>query len=130
MAPRALDRPAVHSTPAMNLHFWLHTSGLLLYVASMWAAGVTEGLMWRATNADGSLTYDFLSSLIAIQPYYVIRFLGGLLVVSGMGVMFWNLWRTAADARAGLIKPIFIPTVEPIAEPVPQQYPAPLPAQA
>jgi hypothetical protein len=44
--------------------------------------------------------------------------------------MFWNLWRTAADARAGTIKPIFIPSVEPIAEPVPQQYPAPLPAQA
>ena len=43
MAPRALDRPAMHSTPAMNLHFWLHTSGLLLYVMSMWAAGVIAG---------------------------------------------------------------------------------------
>jgi cytochrome c oxidase cbb3-type subunit 1 len=111
----------------MNLHFWLHTSGLLLYVLSMWAAGVTEGLMWRATNADGSLTYDFLSSLIAIQPYYVIRFLGGLLVLSGMVVMAWNLWHTAAQARAGVIKPILIPPPEDIPEPAPDQFPPPLP---
>ena len=82
------------------------------------------------TNADGSLTYDFLSSLIAIQPYYVIRFLGGLLVLSGMVVMAWNLWHTAADARAGHIKPILIPAPEMIPEPVHDQTPEPLPAKA
>ena len=113
----------------MNLHFWLHTSGLLLYVMSMWAAGVTQGLMWRATNADGSLTYDFLSSLIATQPYYLARFLGGVLVLSGMVVMAWNLWHTAADARAGVIKPILVPAPEVIPEPVPDQIPPPLPAK-
>jgi cytochrome c oxidase cbb3-type subunit 1 len=128
MAPRALDRPAMYSTPAMNLHFWLHTSGLLLYVVAMWAAGVTQGLMWRATNADGSLTYDFLSGLIATQPFYLARFLGGLLVLSGMVVMAWNLWHTAADARAGIIKPILVPPPEDIPEPAPDQVPAPLPA--
>ena len=63
----------------------------------MWAAGVTQGLMWRATNADGSLTHDFLSGLIATQPYYLGRFLGGMLVLSGMVVMAWNLWHTAAS---------------------------------
>ena len=130
MAPKALGQRAMHSHRAMDLHFWLHTAGLVLYCMSMWAAGVTAGLMWRATNPDGSLAYSFLASLIAMQPFYVGRFLGGVLVFSGMAIMFWNLWRTAAAARAGLIKPIFIPTVEPIAEPVPQQYPAPLPAQA
>ena len=77
MAPRALDRPAMHSRSAMELHFWLHTAGLLLYVISMWAAGATAGLMWRATNPDGSLTHSFLASLIAIKPFYVIRFIGG-----------------------------------------------------
>jgi cytochrome c oxidase cbb3-type subunit I len=96
----------------------------------MWAAGLTAGLMWRATNPDGSLAHSFLASLIAMKPFYVVRFLGGVLVFGGMAIMFWNLWRTAADARAGTIKPIFIPSVEPIAEPVPQQYPAPLPANA
>jgi cytochrome c oxidase cbb3-type subunit 1 len=130
MAPRALDRPAMHSHRAMELHFWLHTAGLLLYVAAMWAAGVTEGLMWRATNPDGSLTYGFLASLIAIKPYYVIRLLGGLLVLSGMVVMAWNLWHTAADARANRIKPILVPIPEPIPEPVEDQVPAPLPARA
>jgi cytochrome c oxidase cbb3-type subunit 1 len=128
MAPRALDQPAMHSQSAMNLHFWLHTSGLLLYVVAMWAAGVTQGMMWRATNADGTLTYDFLSGLIATQPFYLARFLGGVLVLSGMVVMAWNLWHTAADARAGVIKPILVPPPEDIPEPIPDQVPAPLPA--
>ncbi|HLS82007.1 MAG TPA: cytochrome-c oxidase, cbb3-type subunit I [Steroidobacter sp.] len=109
MAPRALGRPAMHSRKSMELHFWLHTAGLLLYVIAMWAAGLVEGLMWRATNPDGSLTYAFIESLNAVKPLYFIRFLGGLLVLSGMVVMAWNLWHTAADARANLIKPIPIP---------------------
>jgi len=108
----------------MEVHFWLHMAGLLLYVISMWLAGVTEGMMWRATGADGSLTYSFLDSLIAIKPLYIVRALGGVLVVSGMVVMAWNLWHTAADARAHLIKPIPVP----IPEPVMHQTPAPLPA--
>jgi cytochrome c oxidase cbb3-type subunit 1 len=130
MAPRALDQPAVYSKSAMNLHFWLHTTGLLIYVASMWAAGVTQGLMWRETNPDGSLANDFLSGLIATQPFYVLRFTGGLLVLSGMVVMAWNLWHTAADARQGRIKPILIPAPEEIPEPEPEQYPPPLPERA
>ena len=79
--------------------------------------------MWRATNPDGSLTYDFLSSLIAIKPFYIARFLGGVLVLSGMVVMAWNLWHTAADARIGTIKPILVPAPETIPEPVPDQTP-------
>jgi len=124
MAPRALGQEAMYSRGAMELHFWLHLTGLLLYVGSMWTAGVTEGLMWRATNADGSLTYSFLDSLIAIKPMYLIRWFGGVLVLSGMVVMAWNLWHTAADARARIIKPIPVP----IPEPEPHQVPAPLPA--
>jgi cytochrome c oxidase cbb3-type subunit 1 len=129
MAPRALDQPAMHSRSAMELHFWMHTAGLILYVASMWAAGVTEGVMWRATNPDGSLTYSFLASLIAVKPYYVLRVLGGLLVLGGMVVMAWNLWHTAADARANLIKPILVPIPEVIPEPAENQFPSPLPAK-
>jgi cytochrome c oxidase cbb3-type subunit I len=130
MAPKALGQPAVHSHRAMEWHFRLHMAGLLLYVMSMWAAGLVAGVMWRATNADGSLTYSFLSSLTAIRPFYVIRFLGGLLVLVGMVVMFWNLWRTSAASRARTIKPILVPLPEFIHEPTPQQVPAPLPAQA
>ena len=124
MAPRALGRPEMYSHKGMEVHFWLHIMGTLLYVGAMWTAGVTEGLMWRATNPDGALTYGFLDSLIAIKPMYLIRWLGGVLILSGMWVMAWNLWHTAADARARLIKPIPVP----IPEPVPHQVPAPLPA--
>jgi cytochrome c oxidase cbb3-type subunit 1 len=126
MAPRALGRPAMHSKRAMDLHFWLHVTGLLVYIVSMWIAGVTEGVMWRATGADGTLTHGFLESLIAIHPYYVARFFGGVLVLTGMVVMAWNLWHTAADAREHLIKPIKVP----IPEPEPLQVPAPLPARS
>jgi cytochrome c oxidase cbb3-type subunit 1 len=124
MAPRALGRPAMHSVRGMNVHFWLHMLGTLFYVGAMWTAGVTEGEMWRATLPDGSLKYGFLDSLIAIKPMYLIRWFGGVLILSGMWVMAWNLWHTAADARAHIIKPIPVP----IPEPEPHQIPAPLPA--
>jgi len=124
MAPRALGRPAMYSVRGMEVHFWMHTIGLLLYIVAMWAAGVTEGLMWRATNADGSLTYAFIDSLIAIKPWYAVRWLGGMLVLGGMVVMAWNLWHTATDARAHLIKPIPVPIPDPVAH----QVPSPLPA--
>jgi cytochrome c oxidase cbb3-type subunit I len=107
----------------MEWHFWLHTLGVVLYVASMWIAGVTEGLMWRATLPDGSLTYAFIDSLIAIKPMYFARWFAGTLILTGMVVMAWNLWHTAADARAHLIKPIPVP----IPDPHPNQIPAPLP---
>jgi cytochrome c oxidase cbb3-type subunit 1 len=126
MAPRALGQPEMHSRRAMEAHFWLHTAGTLLYVISMWAAGVTEGLMWRATRPDGSLAYPFIDSLIAVKPLYVFRWFGGVLILCGMVVMAWNLWHTAAAARAHLIKPIPVP----IPEPEPRQVPAPLPAYA
>ncbi|MBS0438992.1 MAG: cytochrome-c oxidase, cbb3-type subunit I [Proteobacteria bacterium] len=125
MAPRALGRPAMYSRKGMELHFWLHLTGTLFYVIAMWAAGVTEGLMWRATNPDGALTYSFLDSLIAIKPLYMFRWFGGVLIWLGMWVMAWNLWYTAADAR----KPIISPIPVPIPEPDVHQSPAPLPAQ-
>jgi cytochrome c oxidase cbb3-type subunit 1 len=108
MAPRALGR-AMHSTRAMNAHFWMHIAGLLLYVVAMWAAGVTEGLMWRATGANGELVYGFLESLIAVKPLYLVRVLGGLLVLGGMVVMGWNLWHTAANARLKRVEAIQVP---------------------
>jgi cytochrome c oxidase cbb3-type subunit I len=125
MAPRALGRP-MHSKAGMEWHFWLHVGGTLLYICAMWAAGVTEGLMWRETLADGSLAHPFLDSLIAIRPYYVIRVAGGLCIVAGMVVMAWNLWHTASAARAHLIKAIPVP----IPSPTPEQVPAPLPEAA
>jgi cytochrome c oxidase cbb3-type subunit 1 len=65
----------------------------------MWIAGVMQGLMWRATNPDGTLTYAFVESVKATYPFYAIRLLGGVLFLAGMLIMAWNVWRTAAAGR-------------------------------
>ena len=106
LLPRLLGRDSMFSTKAIDLHFWLHTLGVVFYIASMWIAGVMQGLMWRATNADGTLTYSFVEALNATYPYYLIRLGGGLLVLSGMGVMAWNTWKTFASARSTAPQPI------------------------
>ena len=129
MAPKALGRPEMHSTKAMNVHFWLHTAGLLIYIMSMWTSGLIAGLMWRETNPDGSLVHSFLESLVAIRPYYIARFFGGVLVLTGMVVMVWNLWRTAEEARARTIVAVLVPIPEGVHEPTPLQTPPPLPAK-
>jgi cytochrome c oxidase cbb3-type subunit I len=94
LLPRLLGREQMYSVKAIDLHFWMHTLGVVFYIASMWIAGVMQGLMWRATNDDGTLTYSFVEALAATYPYYLIRLFGGLLVLSGMFVMAWNLVRT------------------------------------
>ena len=65
----------------------------------MWIAGVMQGLMWRAVNADGTLTYSFVESVKATYPYYAIRLLGGAIVFSGMLMMAYNVWKTIAGQK-------------------------------
>jgi cytochrome c oxidase cbb3-type subunit 1 len=83
------------------------TLGVVLYIASMWIAGVMQGLMWRAINADGTLTYTFVESVKATYPFYVLRLLGGLLYLSGMLIMLWNVFKTATNGRA---VDVYVPT--------------------
>jgi len=99
MLPRLLGLQSMHSVRLIDAHFWIHTIGVVFYIAAMWIAGVMQGLMWRATNADGTLTYSFVEALNATYPYYLARLVGGLLVLSGMFVMAWNIWRTWQQAR-------------------------------
>ena len=100
MLPRLLGRESMHSTKWIDAHFWLHTLGVVFYIAAMWIAGVMQGLMWRATNADGTLTYTFVEALNATYPYYLGRLFGGLLVLAGMFLMAWNAWLTWRGANA------------------------------
>lgn len=100
LLPRLLGREQMYSVKAIDLHFWLHTLGVVFYIASMWIAGVMQGMMWRATNDDGTLTYSFVEALNFTYPFYLIRLGGGLLVLGGMGVMAWNTWKTFATARS------------------------------
>ena len=100
LIPRLFGQKKMYSVPAIELHFWIATIGIVLYIAAMWIAGVMQGLMWRSVNPDGSLTYTFVESVKATFPFYVIRLLGGVLYLGGMIVMLWNVIMTARQGRA------------------------------
>ena len=99
LVPRLFGQTRMHSVKAIEVHFWMATIGIVLYIAAMWIAGVMQGLMWRAINADGSLTYTFVESVKASYPFYVVRFFGGLLYLSGMLLMAWNVAMTALAGK-------------------------------
>ena len=99
LIPRLFGRTQMYSVPAISLHFWVATIGIVLYIAAMWIAGVMQGLMWRAVGEDGTLTYTFVESVKATYPFYAIRLLGGVLYLAGMLVMAWNVYKTAVSAR-------------------------------
>jgi cytochrome c oxidase cbb3-type subunit 1 len=100
LLPRLFGKPEMHSKKLIEVHFWVATIGVVLYIASMWIAGVMQGLMWRATNVDGTLTYSFVESVKATYPFWTIRLLGGLLFLSGMVIMAYNMFLTMAGGKA------------------------------
>jgi cytochrome c oxidase cbb3-type subunit 1 len=87
----------------------------VLYIVAMWMSGVLQGLMWRAINADGTLTYSFVESLEASKPFYLLRFIGGVIVLAGMLIMAFNVYKTirSEDEIESEEK-----AVEPLAQPV------------
>ena len=89
----------MYSTKLIDVHFWTSTIGVVLYAVSMWVSGITQGLMWRAVNDDGTLTYAFIESLNATYPYYGLRLLGGLVFFSGMLIMVYNVYMTVRDTK-------------------------------
>ncbi|MCF8179049.1 MAG: cytochrome-c oxidase, cbb3-type subunit I [Sulfuritalea sp.] len=110
LLPRLFGRPEMASKKLIEVHFWVATIGVVLYIASMWIAGVMQGLMWRATNLDGTLTYSFVESVKATYPFWTIRLLGGLLFLSGMFIMAYNMFLTMASGKA-----VDAPVLEPAA---------------
>ncbi len=109
LLPRLVGLKEMHSIKLIDAHFWTHTIGVVFYIASMWIAGVMQGLMWRATNADGTLTYSFVESLNATYPYYLGRVAGGVLVVAGMLIMAVNVIRTLQASRGAVQHPVLAP---------------------
>ncbi len=103
MIPRLFGQKQMYSVKAIELHFWLATIGIVLYIAALWISGVMEGLMWRAINADGTLTYTFVESVKAKTPYYITRALGGTLYLSGMVIMLWNVIKTARNGQPAVV---------------------------
>jgi cytochrome c oxidase cbb3-type subunit 1 len=89
----------MYSTRLIEVHFWVATVGIVLYIAALWVSGVTQGLMWRATNPDGTLTYAFVEAVKASYPYWTLRVLGGLLYLAGITLMLYNMLMTIRGAK-------------------------------
>lgn len=94
LIPKVFGKDGMYSTSLIESHFWIATIGIVLYIASMWVSGIMQGLMWRAVNSDGTLTYSFVESLARMYPYYTIRLVGGLLFFIGMLIMAYNVYKT------------------------------------
>ena len=99
MLPKAFGRDEMYSTGVINAHFWLATIGTVLYIVSMWVNGITQGLMWRAVNVDGTLTYSFVEALEASHPGFIVRMIGGAFFLIGMLLMGYNSWRTIRASK-------------------------------
>ncbi len=113
LLPRLWGLGSMYSVKLIDTHFWIHTIGVVFYIASMWIAGVMQGLMWRANNADGTLTYTFVESLKATYPYYLFRLLGGVMVLTGMLIMAYNVWQTYLLAKTIPDAPVLPAAPEP-----------------
>ena len=112
LIPFCLGLKEMASTKLMDYHFWTHTIGVVLYTVSMWISGIGQGLMSRATNEDGTLTYAFVEILKFTYPYYFIRFCGGLLVIIGMVLMVINMVKTFRMVKTPYANPVLIPPTE------------------
>ena len=106
LVPVLWKREGLYSKKLASWHFWISTLGIVFYITSMWVAGIMQGLMWRAYDALGFLQYSFAESVSAVHPYYVIRTLGGVLFLTGMLIMVYNLIQTVrspvTERRAAL----------------------------
>ena len=100
MIPRLFGRQEMYSMKLVTLHFWIATIGVVVYIAAMWIAGVAEGLMWRAVNPDGTLTYSFAEAVKMTYPFLALRLVGGLMFLSGMLIMAYNVIKTVAGSKA------------------------------
>ena len=96
LVPRLWGRERLYSLRMVNWHFWLATVGIVFYAASMWVAGIMQGLMWREYGADGYLVYSFAESVAAMHPMYLIRAAGGAMYLAGFLIMIVNVWATLA----------------------------------
>ena len=99
LIPKLFDTE-IYSKKLIETHFWIATIGIVLYITSMWISGIMQGLMWRAINSDGTLTYSFVESVQAMHPFYIVRASGGALFLTGMLIMAYNLTKTIAQGKA------------------------------
>ncbi|WP_449469606.1 cytochrome-c oxidase, cbb3-type subunit I [Sphingobium chungangianum] len=116
LTPRLWKRERLYSLRLVNWHFWLATLGIVLYAASMWVAGIMQGLMWREYGSDGYLVYAFSEVVSAMFPMYVIRAAGGLMYLAGAIIMAWNIGKTIAGSPLRAEKPMSDAAYDPAAD--------------
>lgn len=98
MAPRVFKRE-IYSKSLMGTQFWIQTLGVVLYFTSMWIAGITQGMMWRAHDEFGNLAYSFIDTVAVLHPYFTIRAVGGTLYLVGMLLFAYNMYKTMTSSR-------------------------------
>ena len=98
MIPRLYGRE-IYSKKIMATQFWIQTLGIVLYFTSMWIAGITQGMMWRAHDEFGNLAYSFIDTVTVLHPYYIIRAVGGSLYLFGFGLFIYNVVKTMTSGR-------------------------------
>ena len=112
LVPWLWNRKGLYSLRLVNWHFWISSLGIVLYITSMWVAGILQGLMWRAYTALGFLEYSFVETVDAMHPFYVIRALGGFLFLVGALLMVVNIWKTIAEPASDAMpaaRPVMVP---------------------
>lgn len=98
LVPQISGRENMAWPRAIEWHFWLAVGGTLIYVIALWNAGITQGLMWRAYDESGALSYSFVQSVQAMAPYYLLRTIGGALFLIGAMICALNCWKTFRSA--------------------------------
>jgi cytochrome c oxidase cbb3-type subunit 1 len=117
MVPWLWKKDRLYSNNLVEWHFWIATTGIVLYITAMWVSGIMEGLMWREYTPDGFLANSFIETVSAKHIQNVIRTVGGLMFLSGTLIMSYNLWRTirmpsvpnSAAVPATTIEPRLLP---------------------
>ena len=97
LVPWLWKKKGMFSKTLVDWHFWVATIGIILYITSMWAAGILQGLWWRAYNSLGFLEYSFIETVEAMHIQYIIRAVGGTLYLVGALIMIYNVYRTIKD---------------------------------
>ena len=111
LVPKLAGRE-LYSSRLANLHFWLALAGTMLYILSMWAAGVSQGLLWLSIDEYGQLSFSFREIMAAMSSYYGLRLIAGLIFFSGTIMMSWNLFMTLRGQQIAKVTP----------PPVPEKY--------
>ena len=106
MAPRMFKKE-IYSKKLMEAQFWVQTTAVVLYFTSMWIAGITQGMMWRAVDEYGNLMYSFIDTVTVLHPYYTIRALSGVMYLTGFIMFAYNIYKTMTSGKELTEEPQF-----------------------